>query len=166
MTFWARNQHYGIPLIVLDWDLVQFDGDILNVWLKNIIAELERMARVCGARRGSVGVFIEDKQTGTILIQQAARQSPPWPVRAIDSDLTAQGKDERAISVLNYAYRGDIKISDVAHSKIVVFKENSRNHWESQVFGFKVGAKDGQADDLLDTFTYGAAISLGDSEGH
>ena len=43
-------------------------------------------------------------QNGAVLVQQAARRG--WPCAAIDSKLTALGKDERAISVSGYVYRG------------------------------------------------------------
>ncbi len=61
------------------------------------------LSRLCGARHGSIGVWIEDKNSGTILLQQAIRSQ--WPATAIDSKLTAMGKDERALSVSGYVYR-------------------------------------------------------------
>ena len=41
--------------------------------------------------------MIEDKNSGTILLQQALRRG--MPAQAIDSKLTAVGKDERALNV-------------------------------------------------------------------
>ena len=54
----------------------------------------------------------------------------PWqmPARAIDSKLTAMGKDERAISVSGYVHRGLVKYTDRAFDKTVIYKRNSRNH--------------------------------------
>jgi Rhodopirellula transposase DDE domain/WD domain, G-beta repeat len=63
--------------------------------------------RLCRARKGSVGAFIEDKNSGTILLQQAWRRQ--LLAHAIDSKLTAMGKDERAISVSGYVHRGLVK---------------------------------------------------------
>lgn len=82
----------------------------------------------------------------------------------IDSVLTAKGKDERAISVSGYVFRGEVKITQPAFDKVVVYKTQSRNHFITQVTGFRIGVKD-QADDLLDTFCYGVAIALGNSKG-
>jgi adenine-specific DNA methylase len=87
---------------------------------------LEELARLCRARNGSLGAFIEDKNSGTILLQQARRRG--LQAREIESRLTAMGKDERAISVSGYVHQGLIKYSDRAFNKTVVYKQRSRNH--------------------------------------
>ncbi|MBV8060481.1 MAG: terminase [Alphaproteobacteria bacterium] len=166
VTYWARSKHFGHPLVILDWDIVQIEGALLETWLPTVLENLEMMARICKATYGSAGTFIEDKASGTILLQQAARRG--LPATAIDSKLTAVGKDERAISVSGYLYRGEIKISQRAYDKVTTFKGQTRNHLMTQVTGFRIGDKDAakRADDLLDTFTYGIAIGLGNNEGY
>jgi hypothetical protein len=90
-----------------------------------------------------------------------------WPVHAIDTGLTAKGKDERAISVSSYVYQGQVKISHHAHDKRKLHKNQDMNHFESQVCGFRIGMADGkQADDLADTFMYGISIGLGNADGY
>lgn len=152
-------------LVILDWDLVQIEGALLETWLPVVLQNCEVLARKCGARAGSGGAFIEDKASGMILLQQALRKN--MPARAIDSKLTSVGKDERAISVSGYVYRGMVKFSDVAFNKTTVYKGTSANHQITQVVGFRVGDKDAarRADDLLDTFCYGIAIALGNAGG-
>lgn len=164
VTYWARSQHAGHPLIVLDWDIVQIDGSLLEKWLPTVFQNLEALSKKVGARMGSAGAHIEDKVSGTILLQQALRRG--WSAHPIDSKLTSVGKDERAISVSGYVHRGMVKLSREAFDKIATFKTQTRNHWMTQIFGFRIGAKDGQADDLLDTMTYGVAIALGNGEGY
>jgi hypothetical protein len=159
---WARNKHAGHPLILLDYEIIQVAGDLLTAWLPSVFRRLDELATQCGARRGSLGVWIEDKQTGSTLLMAAARRS--WPAHPIDGAFTAIGKDERAISVGDYVYQGKVKISEFAYNKIVTFKERTRNHMLTQVFGFRIGVKD-QEDDLLDAFVYGVSITLGDSKG-
>ena len=56
---------------------------------------------------------------------------------AIDSKLTAMGKDERALSVSSYVHRGLIKYTEHAFNKIVVYKRSSRNHLLDQVESFR-----------------------------
>lgn len=165
VTFWARNQFYGIPLIVLDWDIIQIEGDNLEFWLPGIFAQLDELAARCGARRGSAGAFIEDKGSGITLLQRARKKG--WPATAIEGDLTAMGKDERAISVAGYVHQNMAKLSQHAHDKRKRHKAQDLNHFETQVCGFRMGDKDAakRADDLLDTFTYGLALALGDSDG-
>lgn len=150
-------------LLVLDWDIVQIEGALLEAWMPSVYQRLEELARATNARMGAMlGAFIEDKASGTILLQQARRRG--WAAQAIDGKLTALGKDERAISVSGYVYRGSVKLTRHAYDKTVVYKGMKRNHWITQVTGFRIGVKD-QADDLLDTFCYGISIALGDTKG-
>jgi hypothetical protein len=47
-------------------------------------------------------------------------------------------------------------------AKTVIHKRRSRNHLLDQVESFRVGDRE---DDLLETFCYGIAVALGNSEG-
>ena len=163
-TFFAVDRIGRTPLLILDWNITQIEGAMLETWLPQVFRALEELARLCGARRGSLGAFIEDKNSGTILLQQAWRRQ--MPTRAIDSKLTAMGKDERAISVSGYVHRGLVKYTDRAFDKTVIYKRHSRNHLVDQVESFRIGDRGSdREDDLLDTFCYGIALALGNSEG-
>jgi hypothetical protein len=129
-----------------------------------VFVRLEELARLCRARNGAVGAWIEDKNSGTILLQQAQRRR--MGAHPIDTKLTAMGKDERALSVSGYVHRGEVKYSDQAFHKVSVYKRKSRNHLQDQVESFRIGDKDSdREDDLLDTFCYGISIALGNNEG-
>jgi hypothetical protein len=165
VTFFAMER-YGarFPLMILDWDIVQIQGALLETWLPIVFKRLEELAKQCQARMGSIGALIEDKNSGTILLQQAIRRD--MPATAIDSKLTAMGKDERALSVSGYVYRGQVKYTDYAFNKVSTYKRRTKNHLVDQIESFRMGDKDSKRDDdLLDTFCYGIAISLGNSEG-
>ena len=166
VSYYAYSPYFGIPLVCLDWDLIQIDAALLERWMPNVFRRLEELARLCGARMGSSGANIEDAASGSILLQQCANRG--WPAYALPSELTAAGKDGRAINVGDVVYQGKVKFSELAYSKNdVVFKEVAMNHMWQQVVGFRVGDKGAatRADDLLDTFTYAVAITLGNSEG-
>jgi hypothetical protein len=164
VTFFAYDTLGKISLFILDWDVVQIEGAMLETWLPQVFARLEESARLCRARRGSIGAFIEDKNSGTILLQQALRRQ--MPVHPIDSKLTAMGKDERAISVSGYVHRELVKYTDRAFEKTAIYKRHSRNHLLDQVESFRIGDRDSdREDDLLDTFCYGIALAIGNSEG-
>jgi hypothetical protein len=164
VTFFAFDTIGKISLFVLDWDVAQIEGALLETWLPAVFRSLEELSRLCRARRGSLGAFIEDKNSGTILLQQAWRRQ--LCVCAIDSRLTAMGKDERAISVSGYVHRELVKYTDRAFEKTVIYKRHSRNHLLDQVESFRVGDQaNDREDDLLDTFCYGIALALGNSEG-
>ena len=164
VIYFARNIHAGHPLVILDWDLLQIEGALLEQWLPTVNQRLEQLATETQARQGNVGMWIEDKASGIVLIQQAQRAG--LPVEPIDMKLTDIGKEGRALSVSGYVYREEVKMSAYAHDKTVNFHGQTRNHLLSQVCGFRLGQKTPHTQDLLDCFTYGVAISLGDSEGY
>jgi hypothetical protein len=164
VTFFAKGHPKSYPLLILDWDIAQIEGATLETWLPTVFQRLEQLARSCRAQVGSIGAWIEDKNSGTILLQQALRRQ--WPTRPIESELTAMGKDERAISVSGYVYQGQVKYTDHAFNKTVIYKGKARNHLVEQVENFRVGDKDNKReDDLLDTFCYGIALALGNGKG-
>ena len=165
VTFFALERHgSAYPLMILDWDIVQIEGALLETWLPIVFRRLEELAQQCRARGGSLGAMIEDKNSGTILLQQALRRG--MPATAIDSKLTAMGKDERALNVSGYVFRGEVKYTDYAYNKVSPYKRRTKNHLVDQIERFRMGDKDSKRDDdLLDTFCYGIAISLGNSEG-
>lgn len=167
VSYWLRSAHSGIPLIMLDWDIVQIEGAMLINWLPSVLKRCEELAAGCGARMGVRGAFIEDKASGTILLQQA-RQMVGWPVEAIPANITAAGKDGRAINISGHVHQGLVKFSDLAYNKTVNFKGATRNHMLTQVLGFRIGDKAAatRSDDLLDTFTSAIALALGNSDGH
>jgi hypothetical protein len=165
VTYFARDGIRGrAPLSIIDWDVTQIEGATLELWLPDVARRLEELSRECGARNGIAGIFIEDKNSGTILIQQALRRG--IQAQGIDSKLTAMGKDERAISVSGYVHRGEVKYCEPAFNKTVIYKRQSANHLLNQVESFRVGdKKSDREDDLLDTFCYGIALALGDTQG-
>jgi hypothetical protein len=72
-----------------------------------------------------------EKNSGTILLQQALRRV--LPAQAIDSRLTAKGKDERALSVSGYVHRGQVKYTEPAFNKVSTYKRRTKNHLADQI---------------------------------
>lgn len=165
VTYFAYSKHLQEgAVLLLDWDVVQIEGAMLETWLPLVLSRLEELARLCGARYGSTGAHIEDQNSGTILLQQARRRG--LNVRAINSKLTSMGKDERAISVSGYVYQGKVKYTQPAYDKVIPYKGRAANHLVSQIESFKVGdSRSKREDDLLDAVCYGIAIALGNIEG-
>jgi hypothetical protein len=58
--------------------------------------------------------------------------------------LTAMGKDERALSVSGYVYRGEVKYTDYAFNKVSTHKRRSKNQLVDQIESFRIGDKDGK----------------------
>ena len=167
VVYWAYAK-FGVGgprLYALDYDLIQIEGAMLEVWIPQVFKNLQQYAINLRSRSGSLGAFVEDKSSGTILLQQMAKKS--LPARAIDSKLTAMGKSERAINISGYVHREKVKFTQEAFDRTVTYKGVTRNHLLAQVTGFRVGAKEDPhaQDDLLDDFTYGVALALGDAGG-
>ncbi len=165
VIYFATSSNFDPPLAILDWDILQIEGALLEKWLPSVFVQLEHWAKKVKARHGSMGAMIEDKNSGTVLIQQAQHKN--WPAQAIPETLTALGKDERALNVSGHVYTEKVKLTREAYDKTVNYKEAERNHLVTQVTGFRIGDKDAakRADDLLDCFTYGCAVALGNADG-
>ena len=164
VAFFAKNNLFGVPLLILDWEVLQIEGSLLENWLPTVQQRLEEWAVLLKARYGSAGMWIEDKASGIVLLQQAARRGlPAYP---IDSKLTSLGKEARALDVSGYVYSGKVKIARHAYEKVTGYRGQTRNHFLSQVCGFRIGAKTAHNLDLLDVFCYGLSIGLGDAEGY
>ena len=165
VIYYATNQFGTHPLVVLDWEIMQIQSDLLITWLPNVFANLEVLAQQVKARTGSLGGFIEDKSSGITLVQHAERMG--WPAQPIDGDITNVGKDGRAILASGPVFRGEVKFSAKAYDKVTEYKKQTRNHLTHQVCGYRLGDKDAakRSDDLYDAFTYGVIIALGGREG-
>jgi phage terminase large subunit-like protein len=162
VIYWSLNQYFdNQPLTILDYELVQVEADLLIEWIPNIYRRLEEFAKQCKARRGSIGTVIEDKGSGTVLLQQCNRKG--LIATAIDAKLVQLGKDARCLNVSGYVNSGKVKYSEYAYRKTIDHKQRHANHLVKQVHQFNMGVKD-QDDDLVDCFTYGIASALGDPD--
>jgi len=163
VVYFARTRAGITPLAILDWDLHQMEGAMLETWLPTVFERLEQLCQKHKARFGSAGVWIEDKSSGIILLQQAQRKG--LNVSPIDTKLTSLGKSERAINVSGYIHAGEVKIVKSAYDKVSTYKGRTRNHLLGQVLAFDPSIKDMGEDDLLDCNSYGIALGIGNREG-
>jgi len=151
-------------LKIIDYEYLQIEGSMLETWLPVVYNNLEEYSKKCGARLGHRGCFIEDKASGSILLQQARRRM--LLVHEMPEKLVQLGKAERAINVSGYVFRGMVKLLETSYDRVLTFNQVTKNHLLGQVLGFRVGDTEDRQDDLLDAFTYGVAISLGNWEGY
>ena len=165
VAYWMRSNYSGIPLVLMDWDVVQIKANLLIEWIPGIQRRLEELATKYRARRGSMGMWIEDAASGIQLLQSAeASGVQAYP---IDTKLTHAGKEGRAIACSPYIARDQVKISRYAFDKTVKYRGQTKNHMWDQVSRFAMGQeKKDHMKDLLDTFMYGPLIALGNSDGY
>lgn len=158
VVFWGRSRYIGHPLTILDWNLKQIEGAFLENWLPTVFERLEQLSKATKARLGSAGVWIEDKASGMVLLQQAAYKG--LRVHAIDSKLTAMGKSERVINCSGRVHAGQVKFTRPAYERVSAYKGVTKNHLLGQILRFHPSVKDQGEDDLLDAFAYGVAVAL------
>ena len=164
MAIWAKSRHPFRPLVLMDWDVVQVKASLLLDWVPSIEARLEELADTMKPRHGNVGIWIEDASSGIQLLQTAEAQGRN--VHAIDSKLTAAGKEGRAIACSPYIAKDQVKFSRHAYEKTVKYRGQTKNHMWDQVSRFAMGQeKKDHMKDLLDTFMYGPLIALGNADG-
>ncbi|MBW8066838.1 MAG: hypothetical protein GJU73_05265 [Ferrovum sp.] len=165
VTYFSKSNHSGIPVVVLDYEVLKIEADILEHWLPSVLKRCEELATMLRARQGSIGVFIEDKASGIALLQHAFKEG--WNTYPIPPEITAMGKEGRALSVSGYVFKGMVKLSRYAYDKVVNYENSTKNHWLYQICGFRLGQKSSRIPrDLLDTFTSGLCLALGNSEGY
>jgi hypothetical protein len=147
---------------VIDWDVQQIDAALLITWLPNVFTQGEELAKLVGARNGFSGVWIEDKDSGTVLLQQA-QLAKMGRVHAIDSKLTALGKDGRALKISGHVYKGHVRYCQPAYDKTAIYKGRTKSHSIDQVTGYRMGIGTlTDEDELFDCFCYGVDLSLGE----
>ena len=102
-----------------------------------------------------------------LMPRRSARLGRTSPPTAIESGLTALGKDARALSASGHHYNGYVKMTKAAYDKMVMFKGEAANHYLKQVTSFRAGDPEAgkRADDLLDVHAYAIALGLGNQEG-
>lgn len=164
VDYFVPTQHQ--KLILIDYDYVQINSDLLPTWLPNVYKRLEYLARECGAVQGSKGTIIEDKGSGITLLQHAMRHS--LPATKVEGSFVALGKDERGLAVSEYHHQELCKIAQPCYDKMVEFKGESKNHLVSQVTGYRMADKDApkRADDLYDAYTSALSTTFGNPDGY
>lgn len=162
VVYFARNS-MGTPLTILDWDVFQVQANLLPERVPQILARLNELAKQCGARFGSSGIYCEDKGSGTIVIQHAESQG--WPVQAIPGDMVSLGKDARAVACSGPVFRNEVRFSQLAVDKQVMFKGIMANHLIQQFCGFTLADAQAykRADDLFDAAAYSILVTLNPS---
>ena len=160
VCYFAVSKYFGVPVTILDWDYVQVNAATQIEWLPSVFNRLDALAQQCRARYGVLGCYIEDKQTGSMLLQHG--EATGWPTVAIPANMTAAGKSGRASMASGPVHQGRVKLSAHAYNKVSDFKGIVKNHLVAQITSFSIGDKEAykRSDDLSDCFSYGCLIAF------
>lgn len=165
VVYFGRSQYGGHPLSILDWDIAPVDSALMDGWFKDVFLRLDVLGTECKAESGSIGVFIQNKDAGTVLLRQGERRN--LPVIQIEDALAKLGKNERAMGVSGYIEQGMVKITNQAFDTVIDHRGQARNHLLDQTTAFRIDAKEEAATptDLLNCLMFGIALALGNAEG-
>ena len=163
-AYQAPTHFESQKVFILDWDLRQIHGALLIDYLPQIQNRIEELIREYQAKWGSLGIFIEDKGSGTILLGQSTRTG--IETKAIPSNLTALGKDGRAMAASPYVAGRQIQIAQYAYEKMVDSKGSYKNHLLSQIMNYRIADKESykRVDYIFDCLTYSAILACGSGD--
>lgn len=160
---WGVNTRVeGVSLVIdsivlLDWDIFNLDGNMLEEKLIPIINNLKQ-------NHDLTGVFVEDKGSGTIVIQNL-KEKYGGLIRPLgERYLGHKSKGDRAVACSPFTSAIDpqkrkVHISNYANEKKVMFKNQFKNHLKDQISTFSISSL-AQADDLVDAFCYGVLAAF------
>jgi phage terminase large subunit-like protein len=149
-------------LTLLDWDLFNLDGNMIESKLIPVVEDLKTRSKF-------VKIFIEDKGSGSIVIQNLVQKYGSL-VYALGSEkskdkfLTHYSKGDRALACTPFTSsldpsRRKVEISEFANEKKVLYKNQLKNHLKDQLSTFNLHDNN-QADDCVDAFCYGVLVSF------
>lgn len=160
VTYFALTQYPEPNVRIVDYELVQIQASLLITFMPQVFDRLEELAIECGAQMGAIGAWIEEKDSGVVLLQQAIADG--MNVTAIESKLTSLGKDARAINISGYVNKGLVKITKEAYEKRLIYHGRSRNHFWYQATNYRIGqSTPTDEDELFDCLCYGVELGLG-----
>jgi hypothetical protein len=164
VVFCAYTKFPKPSLVAIEWAYSKIEASMLTQWIPGILRRGEELAKICKARNGWLYAYVEDKDSGIALIQHAQRAG--WRVKPIPSEITAMGKDGRALSVSGYINNGLFKIAQPAYDFTSTFNGRLRNHFFYQLTNFrmKMGTPDDE-DEMFDCGMYSVALAFGDKKG-
>ena len=160
IVYFAHWLRKGYPLMVLDWDITEVKGDTMERWLPVKLNAVAGWLKRLQARMPSPGAYTVDKDLGSVIIQQAAKQR--LVVRPIEVKIE---DEERALNVSTYLRSGSVRISSEAYNRKSLHKGSEANHLLQQLGAYHAGMKGIKASVLLNCFTHGVTLSQGNADG-
>jgi len=164
VVYYAYTRYPKPSLVALEWAYDKISADLLTAWMPGILRRGEELAKIVKPRGGWTYCYVEDKDSGVALIQHAQRKG--WRVKPVPSELTALGKDGRALSVSGYISQGLFKVSQPAFDHTCAFNGRVRNHFFYQATNYRMkkGTPEDE-DEMFDCMCYGVALAFGNTKG-
>ena len=158
----AWNNRHGWPLIILDWDVIEF-SDLNESVLIETFNRAQELRELTGASNAITPIIAEGPLFNALSTVAARLITPrtPWNITALDQKELPLTLDERAAAVREFVNLGtSVKLAHPAYTKQSAFRAVIGNHFLTQVLGYKPGNNDGERS-LLSAFVtacYGCLI--------
>jgi len=118
VLFWARSTHYGVPLVLLDWDVRRVQA---SMWA-DVSTKIEALRKRCRSRYPTPGALVE----GEALANQARARG--CPARPVVAHLTVPDAWPSIVLVAgHYVDAGEVKLTRPAADKIAAAKEGKQH---------------------------------------
>ena len=161
----AYSPHYGWPLTVLGYDLVEVETALDTQWLAKTFT---RMQELNNRRRALANpeLWVERADSfGQAVIDLAwghASDSGALPLNVcvIEKDILAPTLDQRAAEVKTHVNGGKhVKLARSAYTQLSTFRSNTTNHLIAQLLGYRPEVRDA-SQELVNAFCTGILISI------
>jgi hypothetical protein len=167
-VFWGHSPHYGYPLRVLDYDIVELDA-IADGWLARLYAHAKALKAEWKACVRETRVFVEDRELHEVLAltfpdDAQARAlglgDDSYDLQLVDGKNFPLTLDERAKRIRAMTNVGTmIKLARGAYVHQITHRNTTANHLLHQLLGFRPGVPDAPAE-LFAAFALGCCMAL------
>jgi len=144
LVYITFNNKIGWPLLILDWQLVEFSdlSESLLIDAFNHAQELRELTRASSLATPLLAegaLFNAIKTVGSQLVTPRT----PWNIAQLDAKELPATLDERAAAARELVNLGlSVKLAYPAYARQSVFRAVSGNHLTTQLFGYKPGIRD------------------------
>jgi phage terminase large subunit len=172
----AHYPHFGVPLRVLGYSLVEID-QLVPQWLLRTFEQAQELRAEWNAVEATTAILTAEAELqealGRLFMALVelheldmsplmAGQRPLYDVRRIeDKQLVALTLDERAAKIRDPVNAGHaVKFARSAYVQESVFRSTTANHLVNQVLGFRPGSRDSASQELVGAFVAGVGVAM------
>jgi phage terminase large subunit len=162
LIYWHCSPHYGFPLTILDFDLVEIDEALGDAWLARVYARLQALREEWRAADTMSRLYVEEGELHAALLEPATRlleydQFPTRDFWQFDSD-DLPPPPERVSGIRAAANGGQyVKLARSAYAQQVTHRSVTANHLLNQLLGYRPDVRDASTE-LVNAFALGCLI--------
>ena len=164
-VLWAHFPHFGVPLRILDYSIVEVDEALGSAWLERLFARAQELRREWNAVDVTTRMWVEEgellKALSVVFPFHLVTnlQVPLLDLCTIEPDTLLPTLDQRAREIRATVNGGKfVKLARSAYAHQLNHRSNITNHLTSQIFGYRPEIRDA-AQELTNAFCVGIALA-------